>query len=240
MSIKDYFDRKCIFITGGSGFMGKVLIEKLLRTCPNIEKIFILLRTKRGKTNTERINEIINAEVFNVLKKNYPGLLESKLHAINGDVIEPNLGISREDKKCLVKKISIFYHVASSIRFVEPIKNSILMNLRGTRNICQLALEMCKLEVFQYVSTAYSNANRKVIDEILYEPHGDWRKFIEIAENFDDDIEFLTAKMLGSLPNTYVFTKSMAENIVYDLLNEKVPSIVLRPSIGKTFVHFLN
>lgn len=82
------------------------------------------------------------------------------------------------------------------------------------------------------MSTAYSNANRQIIHEILYKPHGDWRKFIEIAENVDYNMDLLTGKMLDDLPNTYVFTKSMAERVVSDLLSGKVPAIIIRPSIG--------
>lgn len=93
-------------------------------------------------------------------------------------------------------------------------------------------------KVFQYVSTTYSNANRQIVDEILYEPYGDWKQFIEIAENFDDmhDLDCLTGKIIDDLPNTYVFSKSMAEHVVYDLLNGKIPTIILRPSIGKRFL----
>lgn len=88
-------------------------------------------------------------------------------------------------------------------------------------------------KAFQYVSTAYSNLNRKYIDEILYKPQfDDWKKLIEIAENCNEEIEYLVHKMLGLLPNTYVFTKSMAEHVVNDLLNDKVPAIIIRPSIG--------
>lgn len=64
MNIEDYLRGKCIFITGGSGFMGKVLIEKLLRTCPQISKIYLLLRAKSGKNVLERRVDIINVQVF--------------------------------------------------------------------------------------------------------------------------------------------------------------------------------
>lgn len=57
-SIKQFYDGAEIFITGGSGYIGKVLIEKLLRSCPGIKTIYILMRPKRDSTPLERINKI--------------------------------------------------------------------------------------------------------------------------------------------------------------------------------------
>lgn len=40
--------------------MGKVLIEKLLRACPDLGKMYVLLRPKKGKNIHERLEEITN------------------------------------------------------------------------------------------------------------------------------------------------------------------------------------
>lgn len=39
------------------------------------------------------------------------------------------------------------FHVAATVRFDDPLKNAIITNTRGTREICQLALEMKKVQV---------------------------------------------------------------------------------------------
>lgn len=48
MSISDWFSNQSVFITGGTGFMGKILISKLLLSCPDIGDIFIVIRKKKG------------------------------------------------------------------------------------------------------------------------------------------------------------------------------------------------
>ncbi len=38
--IAEFFKRKSIFITGATGFIGKQLVEKLVRSCPGRKMIF--------------------------------------------------------------------------------------------------------------------------------------------------------------------------------------------------------
>jgi nucleoside-diphosphate-sugar epimerase len=52
-----------VLITGATGFMGKVLVEKLLRSCPGINKIYLLMRSKRGQDPRARLNELTTAKV---------------------------------------------------------------------------------------------------------------------------------------------------------------------------------
>lgn len=58
ISIPDFYKNRDIFITGATGFVGKVLIEKLLRSCNVVGRIFVLLRSKRSKSISERLEEI--------------------------------------------------------------------------------------------------------------------------------------------------------------------------------------
>lgn len=62
-SVKDFYMGRSIFITGGTGFMGKVLVEKLLRSCSGIKNIYLLMRPKKGQNVQERLQELLNAPV---------------------------------------------------------------------------------------------------------------------------------------------------------------------------------
>lgn len=61
--IKRFYKDSCVFITGATGFLGKLAVEKLLRTCPDVKKIFILLREKRGKDIKQRFEDIFKEPV---------------------------------------------------------------------------------------------------------------------------------------------------------------------------------
>lgn len=60
--ISEIFNGEKIFLTGGTGFMGKVFIERLLRLT-NVDKIYLLVREKRNKKPSERVEEIFQNPV---------------------------------------------------------------------------------------------------------------------------------------------------------------------------------
>jgi thioester reductase-like protein len=51
MQIAEFYKDKTIFITGTTGFVGKVVLEKILRSIPNFKKIYIMVRAKKGVTS---------------------------------------------------------------------------------------------------------------------------------------------------------------------------------------------
>lgn len=61
--LQNFYSGQNLFITGATGFMGKILIEKLLRSCPDIENIYILCRSKKGKDVHTRIEEMFDDPV---------------------------------------------------------------------------------------------------------------------------------------------------------------------------------
>lgn len=62
-SIPAFYAGKSVFITGGTGFMGKILVEKLLWSCPDIREIFLLMRPKKGVNINDRIKNMITLPV---------------------------------------------------------------------------------------------------------------------------------------------------------------------------------
>lgn len=63
LTIPEFFAHKNIFVTGGTGFLGTVLIEALLDTHPNIGTIYVLVRGKRKFDASERIRRLLQKPV---------------------------------------------------------------------------------------------------------------------------------------------------------------------------------
>lgn len=68
-TVGEFLAGKNVFITGATGFLGTVLIERLLSATPKIGKIFILIRDKNGKTAQERVDRLMKKIVSKILRK---------------------------------------------------------------------------------------------------------------------------------------------------------------------------
>ncbi|KAB5541872.1 hypothetical protein PHYPO_G00084930 [Pangasianodon hypophthalmus] len=61
--VSEFYAGKCVLITGATGFMGKVLVEKLLRSCPEVKALYLLIRTKQGQSSQQRIHTMLQSKV---------------------------------------------------------------------------------------------------------------------------------------------------------------------------------
>ncbi|CAF1499260.1 unnamed protein product [Adineta ricciae] len=62
-TIANFFKNKTIFVTGATGFVGKCLLEKLIRSCPNLHRIYVLIRGKHNITPNERLIQLCASPV---------------------------------------------------------------------------------------------------------------------------------------------------------------------------------
>lgn len=60
-SIVNWYQRQTVFVSGGSGFLGKALLFKLL-LC-GTPRIYVLIRPKKGQSPEERLDAILKEEV---------------------------------------------------------------------------------------------------------------------------------------------------------------------------------
>uniref|UniRef100_A0A1B0G432 Fatty acyl-CoA reductase n=1 Tax=Glossina morsitans morsitans TaxID=37546 RepID=A0A1B0G432_GLOMM len=208
MSITDFYKDQEIFITGGSG--------KCLYCCVQ----------KKDKTADERLQELLDNSIFQRARDEQPESFK-KLHAIAGDCRELGLSISNEDLK-RIENVTIIFHSAANVRFDNPFKDSIFVNLRGTHEILKIAETMTNLKAFIHVSTLYSNVDQPCIYEKILPNSADWRTTIKLAETLDGKtLDILFKKYSSNHPNTYTFAKSLSEHVVNDYKN-KLPVLVYR------------
>ena len=62
-SIEGFYANTGILVTGATGFVGKGILEKLLRVCPRIAAIFILIRPKKNQTIEQRFKKLMGDTV---------------------------------------------------------------------------------------------------------------------------------------------------------------------------------
>ena len=123
ISVKEQLSGKRILITGATGFLGKVVLEKIIREKLDVEKIILLIRASdRYATAQERfVHEIAVSSIFDRLKDESPAYLSQffndKIECVTGEVTERYLGLSPEDFALLARRVDIVIHAAALRRF---------------------------------------------------------------------------------------------------------------------------
>lgn len=127
--------------------MGKMLVDKLLRTCQDIENVYLLVRPKKGKDIHTRLEEIFDDQVFSILREQVPKF-RHKIVAIGGDCSLAGLGLKIVDRQTLMSNVHIVFHAAATVRFDEKLKLAVNINIHGTCELLELCSQIQKLQVF--------------------------------------------------------------------------------------------
>lgn len=166
--------------------------------------------------------------------------ITKQCHIVGGDCEAEDLGMCEEDRELVRQNVSLIYHMAATIRFDEEMKKAVLLNTRGTRDMLTLAKECKKLDMFAYISTSYCHLHEKLLMEKPYPPPADPNKIIKLVQYLDNaEVELMTKQILGDIPNTYAYTKSLAEALVNEAGKNGMPVMILRPSIGEFSINFI-
>ena len=166
---------KIHLLTGSTGFVGRYLVEKLLRHNQNVWLIIRPLNGLSAKTRGEKI--------FNHLPSKY----QKNLHIIQGDITLSNCGINTKNLTRLQKHNIVFWHLAANLSFKNADKENIeKTNILGIQNITKLANKIASKIV--YTSTAYVCGNASSFQENELNKNQEFRNMYErtkfIAEKY--------------------------------------------------------
>uniref|UniRef100_A0A182J1R6 Fatty acyl-CoA reductase n=1 Tax=Anopheles atroparvus TaxID=41427 RepID=A0A182J1R6_ANOAO len=231
--VRDFYTGKIVLLTGGSGFLGKLFIEKLIKC--GVREILLLLRSKKGVCPEERLKAMLMKEVVFINYAQQPELYHSKLKVIEGDISKPGLAIGNDDLDYIRRHANIILHSAADVRFDESLKEAVETNVRGTEHLLKIATACEALQIFVHVSTAFSQCVYESVEERFYPTNVDPQQLIRLIENESrlDELEAVGRKIVEPWPNTYAFTKSLAEEVVRRY-RTKLPIAIVRPSIVTT------
>ncbi len=63
--VRPFYSNKAILISGCTGYLAKIILEKIIRSCSDFRKIYVLMRVKQGKSLQDRLqHEILSSHIF--------------------------------------------------------------------------------------------------------------------------------------------------------------------------------
>lgn len=199
-----------------------------------MKALYILIRPKNTQTARERTTNYFSDDLFKKLLNTNPQSVE-RIKVIEGDCSDTDLGIYDADQHELINSIEIIIHAAANVCFDRIIENACINNIRATRDLLTLADKMKKLEVFGYISSAFSQCPNMYIEEKFYKSPMDPDLLIKFVEQFGYTdsklLNILSDKIIRPWPNIHTFSKALAENL-FIKYSHKFSIAVIRPSIS--------
>ena len=123
-----------MFITGFTGLVDKIIVEKLVYSVPDIGTIYMLIRTKKDVNPQQTLETIIRGANFDRIRKkraDWQQYLLSKLVPIAGEIGKENLGMSEQDIQLVSSTTHIYLHSAATVNFNEPLEVACNLNTLG-------------------------------------------------------------------------------------------------------------
>ncbi|WP_019139862.1 fatty acyl-CoA reductase [Noviherbaspirillum massiliense] len=175
LSVQTELSGKRVLLTGTTGFLAKVVLEKLIRTVPDVGRLILLIRPGRdGMSVRERFErEVATSSVFDKLRAEQPDFLAhvftEKIECLAGEVTEPGFGLPAAQFVELASRVDVVINAAASVNFREPLDQALAINALSLQHLTALT-RAANAPLIQ-VSTCYVNGyNRGEMREEIVQP----------------------------------------------------------------------
>ena len=191
-SIVERLAGKRILLTGVTGFLGQVVLERLLADFPETT-VLLLVRSQAGSSAVDRVHYLTRKPSFDALRERLGSddallqLLDDRVEVIDGD-------FSRGRPE-IPAGIDVAIHSAATVSFDPPIDEAFQTNLLGAMNLYEGVLGGGSRPALVHVSTAYvAGVQKGVIPERTLDHRVDWRLEADLASTARRDVEASSRK----------------------------------------------
>jgi HAD superfamily hydrolase (TIGR01490 family) len=173
---------KTILVTGSTGFLGKSIVEKCLRSIPDVARINLAIRSSSRRPASERLDrEVLASPAFRRLKEElgdsrFAALTRDKLAVVGIDLGLDGLGLDDAGRE-QVRRSDVVIHSAAAVEFDNPADLSAQTNLLGASRLVEALNAAGARPHLVHVSTAYVGGMLRglVREEAPLDPGLNWR-----------------------------------------------------------------
>ncbi|KAJ3469707.1 hypothetical protein MRS44_003772 [Fusarium solani] len=223
-----------IMVTGATGFLGKVVVEELLRrrTDHNVQQIVLLIRKKEHLDARARFEKhVATSPCFMFLPQNWVEYIQ----VVEGDLADFHCGLQGSDYDRVCETITHIIHTAACIKFDSEVSDAVSSNIDSACNVLALAKDCSKLQQLVITSTAYVTPSRggPIREELVQLPCAASELISALKEGI---IGKQQAIAYTGHPNIYSLSKCLAEHRVCETKGS-LPVTIVRPSIICAALH---
>lgn len=249
LSVREHLRGKTVLLTGGTGFLGKVVIERLLRAAPDVERIYLLIR---GAASARLDGEVLAAGIFESLASmhgdGWPRFVGAKITAVAGDISQPRLGLGEDVFAVLAAQVDVIINSAASVMFDTPLDQAVSHNTRSAQHVAEFA-RACRSASLVHISTAFVAGRRsgRIAEEALTDiAHAELTAIEDVVGAIreacasdriaadETNLRLASAGMSRARGlgwhDTYTYTKALGE-MVLAAHRDTVPTAIVRPAI---------
>jgi fatty acyl-CoA reductase len=187
---------KTILVTGSTGFLGKSIVEKCLRSIPDVGRINLAIRSSARRPASERLErEVLSSPAFKRLKDErgeaaFAKLVKDKLSVVEIDLGRDGLGLSDQGREQL-RASEIVIHSAAAVEFDNPADLSAQTNLLGAARMVEALKAAASRPHLVHVSTAYVGGMLRglVREAAPHDPGLNWRHEAAVLANLRGPVE---------------------------------------------------
>jgi HAD superfamily phosphoserine phosphatase-like hydrolase len=207
MGIQASLAGKRIFITGSTGFLGTALVERLLRTVPDVQLVLLVRPGRRASPTQRTAREILKNDCFDRLRAElgdrFDAEVSARITSVAGDVARDGLGLDEKGRAELAR-CDIAIHSAATVSFDAPLDQAVEINMLGPSRVAA-AVVRAREEAAREggsgpahliaVSTAYvasthqGEAREELLSENRFTIDADWRAEVDSARRLRADLQ---------------------------------------------------
>jgi len=250
-----------VLLIGATGFIGKVVLERLLCASgeKKVDKVYVVIRSKASKTCNERFEDLKQSACF----QNCTDVFRegNVVIPVDGDVFESDIGFKAGEYTMLTLDVTHIINLAADVNFDLPLFDATKFNVGSALNVLNFAKKCKGLQSYVHCSTAYVATSKAIKNQhdATTTSSGHMGELINVPESLptifadgeattlynlimngnDNDIDIIQSMLqTRGFPNTYTFTKCLAEVLITERSKGYVPIAIVRPSIVSASIKY--
>lgn len=203
-----FFAGKTIFVTGATGYLGKVLLERILWQLPQVRRVVLLMRPHSASDPEAAVSlraeqAIFRSSIFSRLRvrhgERFDAFIRDKIQPVAGDLSSPDIGLAAHSLDMLGSEVDFIINLAAEVNFHERLDYAVRSNTQGPHHLLKFATRS-RTPIMLHVSTAYVSGRRTgPIPEDALQPDVSTYDLMGVAnpEPFRTENEIAIAERLG-------------------------------------------